>query len=80
MSNTIPWISRPSQSDLETVYVYIFQINIVAGGEDEEYNNLDSVELNVAGENGWTFGSPLPKALAGLRGVTVMSQFYVTGE
>jgi len=36
------------------------RINIVAGGVGDEYNTLDSVELNVAGENGWTYGSPFP--------------------
>ena len=56
------------------------QINIVAGGTNDENAPLDSVELNVAGENGWTFGSPLPNPLIGPRGVTVMSQFYITGE
>jgi len=52
--------------------------NIVAGGYS--YGSyLDSVELLVDGENGWTYGSPLPKPLMALRGVTVMSQFYITG-
>ena len=50
----------------------------MAGGSDGSY--LDSVELNVAGENGWTYGSPLPKQLWAPRGVTVMSRFYIIGE
>ena len=58
----------------------LFKINIVAGGVGDEYNTLDSVELNVAGDNGWTYGSLLPKPMSGSRGVTVMSQFYITGE
>ena len=41
---------------------------------------LNTVELNIAEERSWTFGSPLPDAMYGLRGVTVLSQFYVTGE
>ena len=41
---------------------------------------LDSVELNVAGENGWTYGSPLSRTMIELRGVTVLSQFYILGE
>ena len=61
-------------------YLYIFQINIVAGGQAGYGSYLDSVELNVAGERGWTYGSPLPKPLNGPRGVTVMSQFYLTGQ
>ena len=39
----------------------LFKINIVAGGGGDEYNTLDSVELNVAGDNGWTYGSPLKR-------------------
>ena len=61
------------------------QTNIVAGGlgrvgawGEEDYMNI--VELNIAGEKNWKLGSPLPVALEGLRGVTVLSQFYVTGE
>ena len=50
----------------------------MAGGSDGSY--LDSVELNVAGENGWTYGSPLSKQLWAPRGVTVMSWFYIIGE
>ena len=50
----------------------------MAGGSDGSY--LDSVELNVAGENGWTYGFPLPKQLWAPRGVTVMSWFYIIGE
>ena len=54
-------------------------MNIVAGGH---YLGswLDSVEVNVAEHDNWRFGTKLPTALAGLRGVTVMSQFYITGE
>ena len=57
----------------------IFQNNIVAGGHDGS-NYLDSVEVNVVGENNWTPGSSLTKPLYGLRGVTAMSLFYLTGE
>ena len=55
-------------------------MNIVAGGYDDDYNYLDSVEVNVAEQDNWRIGSKLPTALSGLRGVTVMSQFYITGE
>ena len=41
---------------------------------------LNTVELNIAGEKTWKFGSPLPVAMDDMRGVTVLSQFYVTGE
>ena len=63
---------------LETVFL-LFQTNIVAGGY-RGGSYLDSVELNIEGEKGWMYGSPLPKPLAWLRGVTVMSQFYITGK
>ena len=55
-------------------------MNIVAGGYDRLDIRLDSVELNVAGEYSWTTGSPLPRPLTALRGVTIMSQFFITGE
>ena len=55
-------------------------MNIVAGGYDESSDRVPTVELNIAGENSWTYGSQLPKALTGLRGVSVMSQFYVIGR
>ena len=52
-------------------------MNIVAGGW---YGYLlDSVEVNVAGQNSWAYGFPLPKPMSSLRGVTVMSHFYITG-
>ena len=58
----------------------IFQINIVAGGKDEfKSMMLDSIEVNVSGEYSWSFGTPLSKPLYESRGVTVMSQFYLTG-
>merc|ERR1712126_300791 len=56
------------------------QINIVAGGKDEFKNMmLASIEVNVNGEYSWSFGTPLSKPLYESRGVTVMSQFYLTG-
>jgi len=54
------------------------RMNIVAGGLDGS-NTLDSVEVNVAEQDNWWYGTKLPTALAGLKGVTVMSQFYITG-
>ena len=59
----------------------MFQINIVAGGFDYyEYDGTDTVELNVAGENNWSYGYPLSKPIRNLRGVTVLSHFYITGD
>jgi len=56
------------------------RVNIVVGGYDSNAGgNLDSVEVNVAGENSWRYGNPLAKPLRDLRGVTIMSQFYITG-
>jgi len=52
--------------------------NIVAGGNSNGIY-VDSVELNVYGNNGWTYGSPLSKPMWGSRGVTVTSKFYITG-
>ena len=59
----------------------LIQVNIVVGGLDDSHeSNLDSVEVNVAGENSWSYGKPLAKPLRDLRGVTIMSQFYITGR
>ena len=55
-------------------------MNIVAGGSDSDHGLLDSVEVNVAGQDNWTYGTKLPRVMNALRGVTVMSQFYITGE
>ena len=55
-------------------------MNIVAGGWNDGSNRLDSVEVNVAEHDDWRLGTKIPTALSGLRGVTVMSQFYITGE
>jgi len=60
----------------------IFQLNIVAGGffDDGRFGYLlDTVEVNVAGQNSWRYGFPLPKAISSMRGVTAMSHFYITG-
>ena len=54
-------------------------MNIVAGGWDGS-NRLDSVEVNVAEQDNWMYGTKIPTAVSGLRGVTVISQFYITGE
>ena len=56
------------------------QTNIVAGGLSGGLDLLDTVELNVAGEKTWKFGPPLPFAICGMKGVTVLSKFYLTGE
>ena len=57
-------------------------MNIVAGGSDYDHGMIlmDSVEVNVAGQDNWTYGTKLPRVMNALRGVTVMSQFYITGE
>ena len=62
--------------------LYCVKINIVAGGFEPFVDGdiLDSVKVNIAGEKSWSLVSPLPKPLGWLKGVTVMSRFYVTGQ
>ena len=65
------------------------QINIVAGGGHTSAGGIfeltETVELNVAGERRWSYGTPLAKPIWGARGVTILSnisklsEFYITG-
>ena len=52
-------------------------MNIVAGGygDYESKNVLDSVEVNVAGEDNWMPGSPLPIPLQGLLSAGALCKF-----
>ena len=58
---------------------YILQTFIVAGGYTGS-TYLSSTEVLRAGSTEWRTGGALPSARSSLRGVTVLNQFYVTGE
>ena len=58
---------------------YFLQTFIVAGGYDGG-SALSSTEVLRAGATEWTTGGALPSARYGLKGVTILNQFYVTGE
>ena len=51
----------------------------MAGGWDGN-RYLSSTEVLRAGGSRWRTGGALPSARSGLRGVTILNQFYVTGE
>ena len=57
---------------------YFLQTFIVAGGLNDNW--LSSTEVLRAGATEWTTGGALPSARYGLKGVTILNQFYVTGE
>ena len=52
----------------------------MAGGYTGNYNHLSSTEVLRAGASRWRTGGALPSARSSLRGVTILNQFYVTGE
>ena len=58
---------------------YFLQTFIVAGGYTG-VSTLSSTEVLRAGGSVWRTGGALPSARERLRGVTVLNQFYVTGE
>ena len=62
------------------VLKYCLQVFIVAGGYSGSSSYLSSTEVLRAGGSRWRTGGALPSARYGLRGVTILNQFYVTGE
>ena len=52
----------------------------MAGGWRSYNNPLSSTEVLRAGGSRWRTGGALPSARSSLRGVTILNQFYVTGE
>ena len=52
----------------------------MAGGHDGIVTLLSSTEVLRAGGSRWRTGGALPSAREYLRGVTILNQFYVTGE
>ena len=52
----------------------------MVGGYAEGNGDLDSCEQNISGERGWRISQPLPWPLSQSRGVSLLSQFYITGD
>ena len=52
----------------------------MAGGWDGNPADVSSTEVLRAGGSRWRTGRALPSARSYLRGVTILNQFYVTGE
>jgi hypothetical protein len=46
---------------------------------DINFNFLSSTEVLTMDSPGWTLTTPLPRAVAGLVGITVDAMFYITG-
>ena len=51
----------------------------MAGGWDGD-NYLSSTEVLTMDSPGWTLTTPLPRAVNGVRGVTVTGRLYMTGK
>ena len=52
----------------------------MVGGYAEGNGDLDSCEQNISGESEWRISQPLPWPLSQSRGVSLLSQFYITGD
>ena len=51
----------------------------MCGGHDKWYA-LSSCEVNVAGEDNWSFMTSLPSKSYGVRGLTIDNRVFMTGE
>ena len=52
----------------------------MAGGADNNNKYLSSTEVLTMDSPGWTLTTPLPRAVDGVRGVTVAGGLYMTGK
>ena len=52
---------------------------LVAGGLDNNYYHLSSTEVLTTDSPVWSMATPLPRAVYGVRGVTVGDTVYMTG-
>ena len=57
-----------------------FQVLLVAGGRDNNFNRISSTEVLTKDSSGWTLSTPLPRAVEVVRGVNVGGMFYITGK
>ena len=57
---------------------WIFKVLLVAGGNNG-HMHLSSTEVLTMESPSWSLATPLPRALAGVRGVTVGGRLYMTG-
>ena len=55
------------------------QVFLVAGGRDDSDNTLSSTELMLEDSDVWSITSPLPRAVYGVRGVTLGNTLYMSG-
>ena len=53
------------------------QVLLVAGGNNDAY--LSSTEVLTVDSPAWTMATPLPRAVYGVRGVTLDNTVFMTG-
>ena len=52
---------------------------LVAGGEDGNYNRLNSAEKLTRTSSAWVMVNNLPRKMTGVKGVTLGGVLYMTG-
>ena len=53
---------------------------MVAGGLGSTNNYLSSTEVLTMDSHAWSMATPLPRAVSGVRGVTLDGRLYMTGK
>ena len=52
---------------------------MVAGGVDSNYDTISSTEVLTTDSPAWTMATPLPRAVYGVRGITIGNIVTLTG-
>ena len=53
---------------------------LVAGGNDDSWDAISSTELMLEDSDVWSITSPLPRAVYGVKGVTLGNTLYMSGR
>ena len=61
------------------MYVCV-QVLLVAGGLDGDDTHLSSTEVLTGDSTAWTMATPLPRAVDGMRGISLDNTVYMTGK
>ena len=61
------------------IFCFVIQVFLVTGGHSNGYF-LDTTEILVEGDASWTTVGNLPKAVWGIRGVSLNNRIIMTGE
>ena len=54
-------------------------VNLVCGGFDSVGEKFSSCEINLDGDNSWSYAFPLPEQIWFLRGITIDNRVLMTG-